>query len=65
VRELTTKSIDNYVEFFRRFQKKDGKYPSPEEIITREYDPDSEFELTFLTLKLQVSSSSSEINFVD
>lgn len=60
---MTTKSIDNYVEFFRRFQKQDGKYPSPEEIITREYDPDSDFELTFLTLKLQVNST--EINFVD
>lgn len=52
VRELTTKSIDNYVEFFRRFKKSNGKYPMPEEIIKREYDPDEEFELTFLTLKL-------------
>lgn len=52
VRELTTKSIDNYVEFFRRFKK--TKYPLPEEIIKREYDPDEDFELTFLTLKLEV-----------
>lgn len=57
VRELTTKSIDNYVEFFRRFQKKDGKYPSPEEIILREYDPDTEFEQTFITLKLEVKGN--------
>ena len=52
VRELTTKSIDNYVDFFRRFQKKNGRYPTPEEIISREYDPDTDFENTFLTLKL-------------
>jgi hypothetical protein len=50
VRELATKSIDNYVEFFKRFQK--DKYPYPEEIISHEYDPDSEFEQTFITLKL-------------
>lgn len=42
IRELATKSIDNYVDFFRRFEKK--VYPTPEEIIAREYDPDSEFE---------------------
>jgi len=63
VRELTTKSIDNYVDFFRRFQKKNGKYPTPEEIIAREYDPDTDFELTFLTLKLQISDK--EITFQD
>lgn len=44
VRELTTKSIDNYVEFFKRFQKDGGRYPTPEEIIQREYDPDTDFE---------------------
>lgn len=42
VRELATKSIENYVEFFKRFQK--DKYPSPDEIIQREYDPDTDFE---------------------
>lgn len=63
VRELTTKSIDNYVDFFRRFQKDGGKYPSPEEIIAREYDPDTDFEQTFLTLKLQINGN--EISFQD
>ena len=63
VRELTTKSIENYVEFFRRFKKGNGKYPLPEEIIKREYDPDEEFELTFLTLKLKVDQG--EITFED
>ncbi len=61
VRELTTKSIDNYIEFFRRFKKE--KYALPEEIIKREYDPDTDFELTFLTLKLGVTNS--EIAFQD
>lgn len=55
VRELATKSIENYVEFFKRFQK--DNYPSPEEIISREYDPDTDFEQTFLTLKLQISGN--------
>jgi len=53
-RELATNSINEYVEFFRRFKKPDGKYPLPEEIIRREYGPDDEFEKTFLTLKIEV-----------
>jgi hypothetical protein len=61
IRELATKSIDNYVNFFRRFEKK--VYPTPEEIIAREYDPDSEFEQTFLTIKLE--SKGGQIQFVD
>jgi hypothetical protein len=60
VRELTTKSIDNYVEFFRRFKKE--RYPLPEEIIQREYDPDEDFELTFLTLKLRVFPDKNDTN---
>lgn len=67
VRELTTKSIENYVEFFRRFKK--AKYPLPEEIIKREYEPDEDFELTFITLKLQVKGAADgpryEIDFED
>lgn len=51
MRELTTKSIEKYVEFFRKFKKDD--YPTPQEIIKREYDPDTPFELTFITLKLE------------
>lgn len=61
VRDLTTKSIDNYVEFFKRFSKQ--SYPSPEDITAREYDPDSEFEQTFLTLKLL--NYGNEITFQD
>lgn len=63
VRELTTKSIDNYVEFFRRFQKQ--AYPLPEEVIKRSYKPDAPFEQTFLTLKLQVLNNGTEIGFQD
>jgi hypothetical protein len=50
VRELIAKSVKSYVEFFRRFKKDD--YPSPEEIIARDYDPDTDFEDNFLILKL-------------
>lgn len=56
-RELATNSINEYVEFFRRFRKEDGNYPLPEEIITREYGPDAEYEDTFLTLKLEVNGT--------
>lgn len=43
-----------YVEFFRRFKK--DKYPRPQEVIKREYDPDSEFEDNFLILTLERST---------
>ena len=56
-RELATNSINEYVEFFRRFRKEDGNYPLPEEIISRDYGPDDEFEKTFLTLKLEVKGT--------
>lgn len=29
VRDLATKSINEYVDFFRRFKRNDGKYPTP------------------------------------
>jgi hypothetical protein len=54
VRELTTKSIQEYIDFFNRFKKADGRYPHPQDIITREYGPDESFEKTFLTLKLEI-----------
>jgi hypothetical protein len=41
VRDMAKRSIENYVEFFQRFKKAEGKeYPSPEEIIERTYDPE-------------------------
>ena len=52
VRDMAERSIGKYVEFFQQFKKVDKDYPSPEEVIQRQYDPDSPFELTFLTLKL-------------
>jgi hypothetical protein len=53
VRDLVTKSVNSYVDFFKRFKK--DKYPLPEEITKREYDPDSEFEDNFLILKLVIN----------
>jgi len=61
VRELITKSIDAYVNFFRRFKK--GSYPTPEEIIDREYDADTEFEDSFIVLKLDIENH--QIGFTD
>lgn len=58
-----TKSISNYVDFFRQFKKPNGKYPTPEDIIVREYDPDTEFEHTFITLSLVLRED--EIDFAD
>lgn len=55
VRQLIKKSVDAYVEFFRRFRK--DSYPSPNEIMGREFDADTEFEDNFLILKLDVSNN--------
>lgn len=56
-RELATNSINEYVEFFRRFRKDNKEYPLPEEIIKRKYGPDDPFEKTFLTLKIEVQGT--------
>jgi hypothetical protein len=44
------------VDFYKRFQKPENTYPSPEDIISREYSPDEEFEQTFITLKLEIDA---------
>lgn len=62
-RELATNSINEYVEFFRRFRKENNNYPLPEEIIRRDYSPDEHFEKTFLTLKLEVNTTTNTIGF--
>ena len=61
VRDLVTKSIDAYVEFFERFKR--DIYAQPEEIIKREYDPDTPFEDNFLTLKLIINPHGDKIIF--
>lgn len=53
VRDLVTKSINAYIQFIERFQK--DTYPTPQEIIKREYDPDTPFEDNFLTLHLIIN----------
>lgn len=40
-------------------------YPTPEEIIKREYDADTPFEDNFLVLKLGIDPSSQRIVFND
>ena len=54
VRELITKSVNAYVDFFRRF--KNDTYPLPSDIIKREYDADTAFEDNFLILNLKVEN---------
>jgi dynein heavy chain len=61
VRELITKSIDAYVNFFRRFKK--DAYPPPKQIIKREYDAETEFEDSFIVLKLDIENH--KIGFTD
>lgn len=62
VRELISKSVRAYVEFFRRFRK--PEYPSPTEIMAREFDPDTELEDNFLVLKLSTNQTN-QIVFTD
>ena len=57
VRELISKSVKSYVEFFRRFRKPNDEYPSPKEIMTREFDPDTPLEDNFLILNLSVNNT--------
>jgi hypothetical protein len=64
VRELIAKSVTHYVEFFRRFKKPNDVYPTPKEIMTREFDPDAEFEDNFLILKLSTNQTN-QIIFTD
>ncbi len=64
VRELISKSVKAYVEFFRRFRKPNDEYPSPKEIMTREFDPDTPLEDNFLVLNLSVNNTN-QIIFAD
>jgi hypothetical protein len=49
--------VKSYVEFFRRFRKPNDEYPSPKEIMTREFDPDTPLEDNFLILNLSVNNT--------
>lgn len=62
VRNLIQKSVDSYVNFFKRFKK--ATYPTPKEIMGREFDPDTDFEDNFVILKLVVNNTN-QIVFQD
>jgi dynein heavy chain, axonemal len=64
VRSLIQKSVDSYVQFFKRFKKDNDSYPTPKEIMSREFDPDTEFEDNFVILKLIVNNTN-QIVFQD
>lgn len=56
VRDLITKSVNTYVDFFKQYEK--PRYALPSEIVKREYDAESEFEMSFIVLKLQDTNDS-------
>lgn len=61
VRELIEQSVNSYVDFIQRY--KQSQYPTPEEIIQREYDADTPFEDNFIILKLDIDKESNQIVF--
>lgn len=64
VRELIEQSVTAYVDFIQRY--KCDSYPNPDEIIQREYDPDTPFEDNFITLKLSLDlENGGRISFSD
>lgn len=64
VRELIEQSVTTYVDFIQRY--KSESYPKPDEIIQREYDPDTPFEDNFITLKLSLDQENGgRITFSD
>lgn len=52
VRELIEQSIKSYVDFIQRY--KYPEYPTPEEVIQREYDTETPLEDNFISLKLSI-----------
>lgn len=63
VRNLIEKSVKSYVDFFKRFKK--DRYPVPEEIMNREFDPDTELEDNFLILKINILQNNEKIGFTE
>jgi hypothetical protein len=61
VRELIEQSVRTYVEFIQRYKKE--RYPTPEEIMNREYDADTPFEENFICIKLDIEGT--ELVFAD
>jgi hypothetical protein len=55
VRELIEQSVKSYVDFIQRYKYE--KYPTPAEIILREYDADTPMEDNFISLKLHIDGS--------
>jgi hypothetical protein len=64
VRDLIKKSVMAYVEFFRRFSKANDEYPTPSEIMTREFDPDTPLEDNFIILTLDINNAN-QIHFTN
>ena len=56
MRELIYQSIRRYVDFIKHFKK--DSYPKPAEVLAREYDADTPFEESFITVKLDIEGTS-------
>jgi len=52
IRKLISDSVISYREFFRRFQKKDGNYKLPQQIIEEEKDHRNRLEDVFLVVRM-------------
>lgn len=63
MRDLAVRSIDAYVAFFRRYRKEDGVYPNPQQIMSRNYKAGTEFEETFMTVKMELDFSNQSVKF--
>lgn len=61
VRELIYQSIRKYVDFIKHFKK--DSYPTPPEVLGREYDADTSFEENFISVKLDIEGT--QIVFAD
>jgi Ni,Fe-hydrogenase maturation factor len=57
VRELIEQSVKAYVEFIQRYKYKNKDYPTPQDIIMREYDAETPFEDNFISLQLAISGN--------
>ena len=63
VRELATRSINAYVDFFKQFKWEDGNYPTPTEVMARKYTASAAFENTFMKIKLELDFNAKIIKF--
>jgi hypothetical protein len=60
-RELVEQSLDKYVNFIQKYKMQ--YYPSPQEIVEREYDATSPYEHSFIAIKLDIDEDKNKFKF--